>query len=107
MKTLAQRGLAMLPLPMLWTEKQTESYLVTESRKLHSPEGDTFRHTSFKLHWDIYDSLILNSDLTGEEMVGAMLRWVEQDNISFDEAFCGYLAYLDSYRRKVWGFDHL
>jgi len=88
---------------MLWTEKEIESFLESESRELVGPDGEAFWHTNFALYWDIYDSLILLNELTGEEIVGWTQNWVRQHKIDFAEAFRGILGDLDNRRRNAWG----
>ena len=88
-----------------YQEKQIEEWLETETRDLPMPDGSTQPLTGFKLLWSKVDSLVLLNGYARLELVEFALEEVRLQNVSFDKAFTGVVAYLDNERRKAWGID--
>lgn len=74
------------------TEKETEAYLVSETRDLPMPGGTLKPHTDFKLTWRIYDLLAEYSGFTKEELVAEAVRTRDLTGRSFEESFTAVLS---------------
>lgn len=88
-----------------YTEKQTEAWLESQTRDLPFPDGTMRPFTNTKLMWETVDSLILIAGYSYANLVEFALDECELNNVSFDRAFPGVVAYLDGQLRKSLGIQ--
>lgn len=81
------------------TEKQTEDWLIYETRDLPMPDGSFRPVTDFKLGWELYDLLLSISDYTPERLVGFALEESQLSGLPFEKTFPSCVAYLDRHLR--------
>lgn len=81
-------------------DQDTEHWLEAQTRKLRMPDGSIREHTAFKLVWNNADALVSLSGFTMDQLVSYACEEAYLQNLSFDEAFEGIIAWLDDRQRK-------
>lgn len=88
---------------LMSTEKQTERWLEMQTREVATPNGTRRSVRMFRLSWEIYESLLTLNRYTPEEIAGWAAEEAMLQDLEFDEAFDGVIAWLDDQRRRRWG----
>lgn len=86
-----------------YTDKQIEAWLETQTRDLPMPNGTTRPHTTFRLVWETVDSLVLTCGYSVVELTGYAIAETKLQNVTFEEAFDGVVAWLNHEHNKRWG----
>ncbi|UYV12398.1 MAG: hypothetical protein NCW75_14000 [Phycisphaera sp.] len=86
-----------------WTEYKIERWIERETREISLPDGSTRSCTAFRLVWEQADSLVLLNGFSYAELAGYADEEARLQNLGFDEAFSGIVAWLDGRRRERWG----
>ncbi|MDG1288087.1 MAG: hypothetical protein P8P30_11100 [Rickettsiales bacterium] len=82
------------------TEKQVESYLETQTRKLPLPDGSVHVMTGMNLMWEAVDFITGTYTYTLAELVDLTQRNQEKQNCTFEESFKRVVAYIDKKARS-------
>jgi hypothetical protein len=91
--------------PFFMTEKETEAFLVQETRQLPMPDGTTRPFTAMKVWWDAYDFLVATRSWSEKELVNLIAINADETRTAFEESFQAVLSYIDRNARKKMGID--
>lgn len=86
-----------------WTEKETEAYLVSETRNLPMPDGSISPFTTFRLIWLHFEDLTRLLGYTPERIVELAIQETEATGVDFETAFPAVVGYMESHllRRRA------
>ncbi len=80
-----------------WTEKETEAYLVLQTRNLPMPDGSSLPFTAFRLIWLHFEDLIRLLGYTPERIVELAVQETQATGVDFQTAFPAVVAYMESH----------
>jgi len=82
------------------TEKETESWLKSQTRDLPMPDGSMRPFTGSRILWETVDLLTLLTGYSCTQLVEFALEESAMNGVSFERAFPGVVGYLESRLRK-------
>ena len=87
------------------TEKETEEWLESETRKMLMPDGTREAVTNFNLNWDNLDFILDMSDFTEEEITELALQQAVESGKPFKESYFHLLDYIYEKLRTAYGIS--